>query len=443
MKGFAFLGLLRRYLEVWRYYWKHRHKQKVGFFNQQEAEFLPSGLSLQENPDSPTLKWTGRVIMMLVISALAWAIIGEVDIMVNADGKIIPSSRTKTIASIEIASVKAIHVSEGQYVKEGDILVELNSSSSDSEHDKAHDAVSQAILQRLLSQTLLRSIERDQFLSLPSISGVKPEQWQEAKRQLEAQYQEFQAKLSRINHDISHFSEALPLVERRAKDYKTLMEADAVSYHAFTEKEQEKINLQAQLQDAYHRREELVTQTRRDLQRAIIDSNKIIESAQQDQRRSKEHSKLLKLCSPVEGTVQQLKTYTVGGIVPVAEPLMHIVPKNNVIEVEAFLENKDIGFVQVGQIASVKVQAFDYDKYGTIKGRVHHVSKDAIQDEKKGWVYSVKILLFQNSLKIENDNKRLLPGMSVSVDIKTGSRRVIEYLLSPLVKHGHEALRER
>jgi len=443
MKGFAFLTLIRRYLEVWRYCWTNRHREKVDFFNKQEAEFLPSVLSLQENPDSPTLKWTARILMMLVFSALIWAIVGKVDIVVNAEGKIIPSSRTKTIASIEIASVKAIHVVEGQHVKEGDLLIELNSSSSDSEHDKASDMVAQAILQVLLSQTFIKSIDQNQLLPFPFVSDVKPQQWQEAKRHLESQYQEFQAKLTRINSDITHFSEALPLAERRAKDYKMLTEEQAVSYHAFMEKEQAKIDLQAQLRDAYHRREELIMQTRREAQRTIVDSNKIIESARQDQRRSKEHSQLLRLSSPVEGTVQQLTTYTVGGIVPAAEPLMRIVPKDHVIEVEAFLENKDIGFVQVGQMADIKIQAFDYAKYGTIKGRVHHVSKDAIQDEKKGWVYSVKLLLFQQGLKVENDYKWLSPGMSVGVEIKTGSRRVIEYLLSPLAKHGHESLRER
>jgi len=443
MKFFSFLHPIRRYQKVIRYYWKNRHHQKIDFFNKQEAEFLPSGLSLQENPDSPTLRWTGRLLMTLVGLSLVWAILGKVDIIVNADGKIIPSSRTKVIASLETASVQAIHVTEGQNVKPGDVLIELNSSGSDAEYNKASDMVSQAKLQILLSQVLLNAIDQNKPVPFPFLKGVKQTQWEEAKKQLESQYQEFHVKFMRINEEILHFSEVLPLVEKRAKDYKDLMEEKLISYHAFMEKEQARIDFQAQLKDAYRRREELLAQVRKEAQKNIVESNKLIESAQQDQRRSKEHSRLLKLIAPVEGTVQQLAVHTLGGIVPAADPLMHIVPKNNAIEIEAFLENKDVGFVHVGQDAEIKIQAFDYTKYGTLKGRVSHVSQDAIQDEKRGLIYSVKILLLQHNLMVEGHVRTLFPGMSVGVDIKTGTRRIIEYIFSPLLKHRHEALHER
>jgi hemolysin D len=175
----------------------------------------------------------------------------------------------------------------------------------------------------------------------------------------------------------------------------------------------------------------------------MLEGTKIVASGAQDARRAGEHSKLLKLTAPVDGTVQQLSVHTVGGVVPAAQPLMQIVPTETRIEVEAFLENKDVGFVHVGQSAAVKIDAFEYTKYGTIAGLVNHVSQDAIQDEKKGLIYSTRVSLDKNSIFVDGKTLPLSAGMSVNVEIKTGTRRVIEYVLSPLMQHQREALHER
>jgi hypothetical protein len=169
----------------------------------------------------------------------------------------------------------------------------------------------------------------------------------------------------------------------------------------------------------------------------------LIAATLQDQRRAGEHSKLLKLVAPVSGTVQQLNVHTVGGVVPAAQPLMQIVPQEAAVEVEAFLENKDIGFVQVGQDAKVKIEAFDYTRYGTVPATVRHVSHDAIEDEKRGLIYASKIVLSRHTLAAEGRTLALAPGMSVTVEIRTGTRRVIEYVLSPLIRHQQESLNER
>ena len=145
----------------------------------------------------------------------------------------------------------------------------------------------------------------------------------------------------------------------------------------------------------------------------------------------------------MDGTVQQLTVHTVSGVVPAAQPLMLIVPRQKQIEVEAFMENKDIGFVKEGQPAAVKIDAFEYTKYGTISGRVTHVSRDAIKDEKKGLIYSVKVVLDKASILVEGHDMPLSAGMSANVEIKTGTRRVIEYVLSPLLQHRRESLNER
>jgi hemolysin D len=145
----------------------------------------------------------------------------------------------------------------------------------------------------------------------------------------------------------------------------------------------------------------------------------------------------------VDGTVQQLAVHTVGGVVPAAQPLMKIVPRQHQIQVEAMVENKDVGFIKEGQTAAVKVDAYQYTKYGLIPAHVIHISRDAIRDEKRGLIYSVIVVLEKSSMVIEGREAMLNPGMSVNVDIKTGERRVIEYILSPLLKLKKESLGER
>jgi hemolysin D len=216
-----------------------------------------------------------------------------------------------------------------------------------------------------------------------------------------------------------------------------------VSHHAWLEKEQARIDLQGQLADARNQRAALLAQTRKEAHDSRIEAEKIIESARQDQRRAGEHSNLLRLTAPVTGTVQQLAVHTVGGVVAATQPLMQIVPEGGDIEIEAQIENKDVGFVEVGQQVEVKVDAFDYTKYGTVPARVVFVSRDAIQDEKKGLVYSARIALERNSLDVEGRRLPLSAGLAVNVGIRTGSRRVIEYALSPLMRHQKEALHER
>jgi hemolysin D len=439
----AYRELWRHYGAVWRHAWQHRSSMRAGLLNEHEAEFLPAALALQEKPVSSTVHWTGRILMLLVLVALVWSVLGHIDIVVNATGKVIPSGHTKTITAVDVAVVRALKVQEGQKVKAGDLLIELDTSAPDAERDKAAGDSGAANLGVARSRALIAAIELSTAPQLPQVMGVAPAQWQTEASHLEGQYHDFKAKLTRIEGDIERFSQALPLATQRANDYKILLKDHDVSEHAWQEKEQARIELQGQLADAKNQRAALIAQTRKEAQDALTDAAKLAAASQQDARRAGEHSKLLQLTSPVDGTVQQLNVHTVGAAVPAAQPLMMIVPQERQVEVEAFLENKDTGFVEEGQAAAVKIDAFEYTKYGTIPAKVTHVSRDAIQDDKKGLIYSVRITLDQPSMAVDGKTMPLSAGMSVNAEIKTGTRRVIEYVLSPLMQHQREALHER
>ncbi len=439
----AFTDLFSRYKTIFTYHWQHRQQLSGKVLAAHEAEFLPAALSLQEKPVSPVARLLAAVLIVLVALLVAWSILGKIDIIVNASGKVIPGGYTKTIACVDIASVRALHVEEGQYVKAGDVLIELDASSSDAERDKAAGDHTMSILQVASAKALIAAIDSGRPPQLPLIATVSAGKCEAERQHLDAQYSDYLAKLKRIDGDIERYSEALQLATQRASDYKALLKDHDVSHHAWLEKEQARVDLAGQLADARNQHSALIAETRRVAYDQSTEGSKTAASSRQDAIRADSHSKLLKLTSPVNGTVQQLDVHTVGGVVSSAKPLMQIVPRETRVEVEAFLENKDVGFVQEGQSAAVKIDAFEYTKYGTVTGKVTHVSRDAIADEKKGLIYSTKIMLDKSTINVEGKRMPLSAGMTVNVEIKTGDRRIIEYVLSPLMRHKRESLNER
>jgi hemolysin D len=446
----AYWDLVRHYRSVTSHFWRRRHELGGGLFNEQEAEFLPAALSLQERPVSSTAVITARLLLLLIAILVGWSVLGRIDIVVNAQGKIIPSGHIKTIASVETASVRAIHVVEGQQVKAGDLLLELDASASDAERDKAVKSRSEAVLQKARAQALIDAIHTGrapQWPALGALQRLEPEiSAQDAQAEqlhLDGQYRDYVAKKDRLDAGIAHFKEALPLVTQTASDYAELLKHHDVAEHAWIEKEHAKIDLEGQLTDAQKQYAALLADTLREAYDQLTEGDKTAASAQQDAIRSASHSRLLKLTAPVDGVVQQLAVHTVGGVVPSAQALMQIVPSEKTVEVDATLENKDIGFVREGQQAKVKVAAFEYTKYGTVPAIVTHVARDAVQDEKKGLLYTSRITLERATMNVDGRPVVLGPGMAVEVEIKTGDRRIIEYFLSPLQQHEHESLHER
>ena len=150
-----------------------------------------------------------------------------------------------------------------------------------------------------------------------------------------------------------------------------------------------------------------------------------------------------RLTAPIDGTVQQLAVHTLGGVVTPAQQLLVIAPQNQPLEVEAWVENKDIGFVRVGQAAEVKVAAFPFTRYGTLPAQVVTLSHDAVPLEQGGLAYAARVSLERTTILVDGAQVPLSPGMAVTVEIKTGTRRLLEYFFSPLVQAGQESARER
>lgn len=435
--------LLARYGRAWRHAWQHRDELTSPPHTRDEAEFLPAALALQAEPTSPTGRWVARLIVVGVFGTLAWSLLGHSEIIVNAGGRIVPRGQTKTVAALEIARVRALHVEEGQAVRAGDLLVELDTRLSDGDLQAAEQTRAQAELQIARAGALLQALDAGRAPVLPDLPGADPERLLTARRHLQDQWADLQARLARLDAEIRRCNAELPLATQRAQDYAELARSRDVPQHAWIEKEQARLELEGQLAGARSQRTALVTELRTTTQNARLDAQRQLDAAQAEARRAQAHGELLRVTAPVDGTVHQLAAHTVGGIVPAAQPLMQIVPAQADVELEVMVENRDIGFVREGQPAQVKLDAFEYTRYGSVPATVRQVARDAVQDEHRGPLYPVRLTLARRSLTVDGHEAPIGPGLSGSAEIVTGERRLIDYVLSPLLRHGHESLHER
>lgn len=471
MKRQAFADLFSRYAKVFRHAWAHRKETDSPELQSHEAQFLPAALALRDTPLHPAPRITLWAIMAFALIALLWAFFGRIDVVATAVGKIIPNDRTKVIQSMETSVVKAIHVRDGQEVKLGQILVELDATTATADSERLDNEALTARMEAMRAQALLAALANGRPPKLGSTSGADAARVINEQILLTGQYQEYQARQLQLKSEITRrraelqatqeqvtkLEQTVPIARQRAADYQRLVKENFMSQHGCLEQEQARIEqeqdlassrakvneIRAALAEAQQQQATLAAETRRQL----LDQQNLAEqkaaSLGQELVKADQRGRLMRLTAPVAGTVQQLAISTVGGVVTPAQPLMVIVPKENVLEVEAMLPNKDIGFVNPGQDAEVKVETFPFTKYGTLHGKITQVSSDAIQDEKLGLIYSTRVKLAKDTIRVENKTVRLSPGMAVTVEVKTGTRRVIEYFLSPLMQVSSESLRER
>jgi len=492
MHWLAFREFIKKYTSIWKEIWSVREQLDPPIRHKDEREFLPAHLELTETPVSSAPKWTARLIITFTILALLWAFFGKLDIVAVANGKTSLGGRSKTIQPLETAVVEKINVSEGQSVDKGDVLVELSGIGSETDYTRSLDALRAAYLTQKRSEVLLSAIDKKQSPKLemnikledtnkiPSqiqslrkqiISSINQNELIEAQNLVTNQYQAWLTKdeqLSSVKEQ--HIAERASILAQinklkgitaieaqRTADYRELVSQNFLSKHNLYEQEtkyiQAKNDLSSQL-SSLQQVEQAIEQAiderllnsqtlKRDTLDILRQSKEQITQLEAEALKSYQRKEFMQLSSPVNGTVQQLSTHTVGGVVTAAQPIMVIVPNQDKLEIEAVIPNKDIGFVDAGQEAIIKVESFPYTRYGYLTGKVKSVSFDAVENKDLGLVYTAIISLDKDTLNIDGKNVRLDAGMNVTAEIKTGKRRIISYLLSPLQTKVDESLRER
>ncbi|WP_166303266.1 HlyD family type I secretion periplasmic adaptor subunit [Bradyrhizobium sp. 2S1] len=456
---------------------------------EQEIAFLPAALEITESPPSPIGRAIGASIIAAFCVALLWASLGHVDIVATATGKIVPGGRTKLIQPFESGVVRAIHVRDGQRVKAGDVLIELDPTMTGADQERYRSdllaaELEVARLRAALADDPLAAFQAPRGASAADIdlhrqflASQRAEQ-QAKLAEIERQQSQKDAERSTISANVGKIQATIPVLTERVEIRKTLLDKALGSKVTYLSEYQDLVGLQqdlilqqSRLREAdaaiallKETRERSAAEYRRTTYDALAKAEQKAAGVAQEVVKAEQRTKLQQLTAPVDGVVQQLAVHTVGGVVAQAQALAVVVPSESHLEIEAMLSNRDIGFVHPGQQAEIKVDTFNFTRYGLLHGEVLSVSSDAItrdrpqgasNDRAQGSVqsgsesrgqeleYAARVSLDRTQMQVEDKQVKLGPGMAVTVEIKTGTRRIISYLLSPLARHQQEALRER
>jgi hemolysin D len=456
-----------------------------------ELAFLPAALEIVETPPSPIGRAIALTIITLFCLALAWASLGQVDIIASAPGKIIPGGRTKVIQPFETGVVRAIHVHDGQSVQAGQILIELDPTMNEAERNHLRSDLTSAQLDAARLHAALSGSD-DPLSEFRPPAAASPSLVAMQRQFLVSQTGEFAAKLAALDRQraqkeaehatiaatIAKLDATIPILQERLNIRKGLADKELVSKIIYLETLHQLVDQQQdrKVQESRYREAEAAlaaiiktiaqaeAEYRRTLSSELVEAERKVAGLSEDLLKAEQRTKFQALTAPVDGVVQQLAVHTIGGVVTPAQVLLVVVPGDSRLEIEAMVSNRDIGFVHPGQDAEVKVDTFNFTRYGLLHGNVVSMSQDAIVHDKpqdktgdkvpgaesstsepKGQelVYAARIALDRTQMQIDDNLVNLSPGMAVTVEIKTGSRRVISYLLSPLLRYRQESLRER
>ena len=412
------------------------------------------------------------LITALLIVAIAWSYFGKLDIIAPATGKVMPEGSIKTVQPASPGVVTEIKVSEGQKVKKGDLLIQLDDSIAKSDVKTAEQALAVAKLERdILAKTLTgedvaeavnaadipdnvkqhlialaeskvsaSEVQKQLLSSGVSSAGQQVEAQKQSKRTAQDNLDKLRTREQELKKELetaTPFNESSIRSELRSVQQQIAsVEASLPTY------DQQIAQAQTGVSEANSRLTAYDAENKASAYTSIVDSEKHITELENTLAKAKQIVEQLSIRAPVDGTILSLATKTVGGVVSAAQPVVEVVPEGTKLVVDATVQNKDIGFIQVGQPVVIKVDTYSFQRYGYLKGVVKSISPDAINDEKQGLVYKMKVEIEGNETS-KNNTIKVEPGMSVTAEITTGKRRIIEFFLDPLMTHTDTSLEVR
>ena len=437
-----------------------------------QYEFLPAAEEIVETPAAPLGALVVWLVTLLLVVALAWSYFGRIDIVAVANGKISTEGSTKIIQPAISGVVTNINVHEGQRVKKGETLLALDKTTAEKDVATANQSLNAARVERDILRRLAVGGNTDEIINnadLPDETKAMLRQFASSQTALSA------ARQQAVNGTISNYQQQLQfnqqaknqletnaqnLKNRKAEIEKQLPNANPVDKlrlqnelsnidqritsadSAVLGQNQQLLQSQSALTQAQNQSQTQNAETNSAFSNQIIAAEKRIIELENNLVKARQVLAQTTITAPVDGTVLSLTVKTIGGVVNAGQQLAQIVPEKVSLYIDAALDNQDVGFVKSGQRVVVKVATYPFQRYGYLEGTVENISPDAIQDDKKGLIYKAKIKLNDDKSSKQNQLK-LLPGMSVSAEITTGQRRIIEFFLDPLMTKADESLKVR
>ncbi|MCF4130113.1 HlyD family type I secretion periplasmic adaptor subunit [Methylobacterium sp. SyP6R] len=449
-----------------------------------ERAFLPAHLELLETPPSPTLRATAWTVMALVAGAVSWASLSRIEIVATAPGRLVPVGEVKRVQPLETSVVKAIHVAEGDHVVAGQVLIDLDPTEASADLESTRTERMQALLDAEAARLLLTEAEDPVIAALPEVEASLLEA---TRTQVRLQLAAHRAELAELGQEIADKRAALaakavevgrnaeltPLAADRYETQKGLFERGNTSKLTLLQAQTDLIDkraegkslpeqdrqLRAEIAGLEQKRAQARAQFLRQAAEQRVKALQRLALADQALRKEREREALRHLRAPVSGVVQDLTVHTLGGVVSAADSLAMVVPDDTPLELEAVLPHREAGFVREGQRAETKLEAFPFTRFGTLPGTVRLVSREAsgsgppARDRKLSDAgarlsadeggYRIVVQLDRASVDVAGRAVPLRPGMAVKVDVVTGWRRLIAFLLDPVTAYASEAGHER
>lgn len=430
--------------------------------------FSTEAIALQQRPPAAVARMVSLSVCLIAAAAAVYASVTSLDIVVTAQGRVIPSGKSKVVQPLEAGVVRAISVRDGQKVKAGEVLIELDTTTTAADRDRlqrefweaeADVARVSATLVGRSSLALEAGLPSELAANQRSMLASRLAEHRSRTAALQADVARRQAERDTVVAHITQLRVSLPFVRKKFEMREDLARSGHITDAGLIDTRLELANLERELAVQESRLKEAeagLHAARQQFMQAeaefrsrahgeLMDVTKRRESASQDLIKASLRRELQILRSPIDGVVQQLAVSTIGGVVTQAQPLMTIVPENTPLEVEAQVMNRDIGHVKVGQRVINKVETFDFTRYGYIEGTVLWAGTDAVNDSRLGLVYPVRIKLHASETPVTVNGRKgiVSAGMNVTADVRTDERRLIEYFIAPLLRYRQEALRER
>ncbi|NTI78409.1 HlyD family type I secretion periplasmic adaptor subunit [Rhizobium rhizogenes] len=472
-----------------------------------ENEFLPAALEILETPASPIRTAFIWFIAVVVAATLIWSYLGTFDIVSTAQGKIQPTGRVKVIQSIEVGKTRSIPVTNGSHVKAGDIVVQLDDTELKSDEEAISVNLQAYRGEMVRRKAVLATVEqwRDEGIwttaktiseaplafadGTPvsirdreqSIYRADLSQLASSLTNLAAQHTQQQATVARLQQTMTAQKRLVDTLNERVAIRSTLVDQAAGSKSGVIDAQETSQKEEATLAEETGQLEEAkasLSVTSSDGEKTVQtfvadnvqkagDASRQADELDRQLVKARNRREAMTIATPIDGTVQSSSINTVGQVVTTGVELMRIVPDNSALEIEAYLPNSDIGFVSIGQTAVVKVEAFPFTRYGVIHGRVTAVATDAIPEPDanqlegdptkqlqatvpttnaqrvQNLVFPVTIKLDTSTMTVDGHSVTLSAGMAATAEIRTGKRRILEYLFSPIVEVTSQSMQER
>lgn len=426
-------------------------------------EFKPLLSEIEESPVSPLGRFMFWIVTALIITSALWLFLGKVDIVVNARGIVIPDGESKIIQPLETGVIKNILVKEGDFVKKGQLLISIDTATTDAQLETITENLEQS---KIEAKRLKASGTGQPFNN--EDSNISEEMLIQ-KKLYEESITTMKSSIKAKEQEINQLNQQINAVAAQKRDYKFQQKnaeeklkrlsavQDIIAYNDYQDAQNKAKSLQESVVSTGAEIKKLEAQ-KRQISNEIIqinsefktrnltdlaDTQKKIKEFEASREQIAFSNSNQKITSPCDGYIDKLMIHTIGGVVTPAQELISLTPAETPLIIKTKVLNKDIGFIRTGMPVSIKIDTYDFQKYGILRGTVKLISQNSIEDENLGSIYETYIIPEQDTFIIDGKEQHITAGMTLNAEIEIGKRRIIEFFIYPLIKYMDEGISVR